>query len=373
MGFQFQAVPALASDLTGDGGISFTALGFLAGVYLLPGAAVALIGGWLAQKFGAARLAFVGLAMMTIGGGAGWLAAEYHLMVLWRALAGVGAVALNVMGTKMVADWFEGRSDLPSAMGVFVSSWPAGIAIATLSLPMISLALGFEAALLVPTVFCATGWVLLWLVWRDPERASTPAAHESKVRLNAAEWAGVVLAGSIWAIYNVALIGAIAWAPGHLETQGMTAVAAAAATSMIGWAAIFSVAAGGWLAARATHRDIPALVCFAGSAVLIAALPYLGVAAGSIWFMTVVGIVIGPAAATIMVMPVEAARPELRALAMGIFFAIYYALMGVGPALYGAVRDASGWSGAPLLLAAGLLILCIPMWWGFRKIQTQTV
>lgn len=371
MGFQFQAVAALASDLTGPGGISFTALGVLAGVYLLPGAAVALIGGWLAQRVGAARVAFVGLGLMTIGGGAGWLSNEYQFALIWRAVAGIGAVALNVMGTKMVADWFEGRVDLPTAMGVFVSSWPAGIAIATLTLPVFSRAFGLDAALLLPAVLCVAGWLLLWMIWREPRRTTGPAL-QVKARFYSQEWVRVILAGLIWAIYNVALIGAIAWTPGLLENNGFSTVTAAAATSVIGWTAIFSVAAGGWLAARSPHRDIPALICFLASAVFIGVLPFVGMTAGSIWTMAAVGLAIGPAAATIMVMPVEAARPELRSLSMGIYFAIYYAVMGVGPAIYGVVRDASGWAGAPIVLAAGLLLLCIPLWWLFRRLQSKT-
>ena len=46
MGFQFQGVAALGSSLTSEVVISYTALGTLMGIYLLPGALIAIPGGW---------------------------------------------------------------------------------------------------------------------------------------------------------------------------------------------------------------------------------------------------------------------------------------------------------------------------------------
>ena len=175
MGVQFQAIPALAIPLTASGEMSFVALGTLTGAYLLPGAVVALVGGWLAHRVGDARVAFAGLGLMTVGGFAGWAADSYEAAVLWRLVAGIGAVGLNVMLTKMAADWFDGRDDLTTAMGVLVSSWPAGIAIAALILPLLAAAQGVQTALLVPAVICAIGWAGLWLIWKEPKRAVKPA------------------------------------------------------------------------------------------------------------------------------------------------------------------------------------------------------
>lgn len=368
MGAQFQAIPALAPWLTESGGLSFLALGTLAGAYLLPGAVVALLGGWLGQTVGDARVAFTGLALMTIGGFGGWWASSFEAALIWRTVAGVGAVALNVMMTKMAADWFDGRDDLPSAMGVLVSSWPAGIALAALVLPFVAVHAGLGVALLAPAILCAVGFTVMALVWRAPEQR-TKAIASASGRFTSRELVLVTLAGLIWAFYNVALIGAIAWTPGLLETQGFGPVVATAVTSLIGWVAIFSVAAGGWIASRASNRDLPALLCFVLSAILISALPWLGATAGSIWVMSAVGLTIGPAAAMVMTLPVEAARPHLRALAMGIYFAIYYGLMGLGPAALGGLRDATGYPGAPHIAGGVLLITCSLLWFAFRAIQ----
>lgn len=46
-----------------------------------------------------------------------------------RVLSGAGAVLLNVLVTKMVTDWFQGRENV-LALGILITSWPLGIAIA---------------------------------------------------------------------------------------------------------------------------------------------------------------------------------------------------------------------------------------------------
>lgn len=370
MGFQFQSVPALAAPLTSEQSLSFAAIGTLTGAYLLPGVAAALAGGWVGYKVGDSRTALCGLALMCLGGFGGWWAASFEVALAWRLLAGVGAVALNVMLSKMAADWFQERPDLPTAMGVLVSSWPAGIALAMLCLPAIAVGFGTSAALLLPTVLCAIALLMLASVWRAPKQtASSAMLRASGSWFTRRELILVLTAGSIWGLYNVALIAAIAWTPGFLEFKGVDEVSASAAGSLIGWAAIISVAAGGWIASRSPWPDLPTFLCFGFSAALLIALPIFSVAAATSWLMILLGMAIGPAAAVIMTLPVEAARPQLRSIAMGLYLAVYYGMMGVAPSLLGFLRDGTGEATAPLYAAAIILLACLPLWMTFRVLQ----
>jgi hypothetical protein len=49
--------------------------------------------------------------------------------------------------TKMVADWFAGK-EIATAMAIFVNSWPAGIALGLLTLPLIGTAYSVGAVYL---------------------------------------------------------------------------------------------------------------------------------------------------------------------------------------------------------------------------------
>ena len=48
---------------------------------------------------------------------------------------------LNVLMSKMVTDWFAGK-EIGTAMAVFLNSWPLGIALALLALPIVGTQFG---------------------------------------------------------------------------------------------------------------------------------------------------------------------------------------------------------------------------------------
>jgi len=123
MAFQFQAVAAVAPLMAGGLGLDKTQLGWLIGLYLLPGVAFALPGGLLGRRFGDKRLVLVGLALMAAGGATLALARTLLEAEIARFVCGIGAVMLNVLMTKMATDLFEGRERL-LAMSVLINAWP---------------------------------------------------------------------------------------------------------------------------------------------------------------------------------------------------------------------------------------------------------
>src|SRR5690242_1570997 len=108
MAFQFQAVAALSSSVLAGFRIDYTQLGWLIGLYLLPGIVIAYPGGLLGRHFGDKRVALFGMMLM-VAGGLLTAAEDYWAVVVGRLISGVGAVLLNVLLTKMTTDWFAGR------------------------------------------------------------------------------------------------------------------------------------------------------------------------------------------------------------------------------------------------------------------------
>src|SRR5262249_6871317 len=109
MAVQFQTVGALGPMLVDTLRIDYALLGTLIGLYMLPGVVVALPGGLLGQRFGAKRVTLLGLALMAAGGVLMAASGGFGAIAAGRLLTGVGAVLMNIMLTKMVADWFTGR------------------------------------------------------------------------------------------------------------------------------------------------------------------------------------------------------------------------------------------------------------------------
>src|SRR5262245_60956875 len=133
MGFQFQSVAAVAPLMVSELHLTWVQLGSLIGLYMLPGAVFALPGGMLGQRFGERRTVIASLALMVAGGLVTAAAHGFMVAVGGRVLSGVGAVLMNILLAKMVADWFAGR-ELSTAMGIMLTSWPVGLGIAAATL-----------------------------------------------------------------------------------------------------------------------------------------------------------------------------------------------------------------------------------------------
>src|SRR3712207_5887461 len=165
MGFQFQSLASAAPPLVEDMGLGYAEVGSLIGLYFLPGVALALPGGLLGRRFGDTRVVALGLALMAGGGALAGLAEGYAALAAGRLLSGFGAVLLNVLMAKMVADWFAGR-EVALAMAVFVNSFPIGVGLALLTLGGLAEALGWRAALHATAAAAAAALLLVAFAYR---------------------------------------------------------------------------------------------------------------------------------------------------------------------------------------------------------------
>ena len=367
MGFQFQSAAAVAPFLLDQLQMSYAALGTLIGLYLLPGVAVALPGGVLAQRYGDKRIACIGLAAMTLGGLLMGSAESLAPLSAGRAIAGTGAVLLNVLVTKMVTDWFQGR-EIVSALGILITSWPLGIAIALLVLPAFAGAFSWSAAMSVTAAVSAAAWALVVVSYRTPPAGSAEQLERFQFALTRYELWLAALAGLVWTFYNVGFIIVPAFGPEFLIASGYSAATAGAIVSVVGWIIIPALPVGAWLAERIGRPDVTMVACFSLAAFLIWLVASLG---PSIALFAVIGLIFGPPGGLIMTLPGEAVRPERRAIAMGIYFTCYYAGMGVLPALAGYARDLTGSAAAPLWFGGVMLIVASAMLLQFRFVQSH--
>ena len=165
MGYQFQSLAAVSPLLIDEFGLGYADVGFLIGLYFLPGMALAMPGGLLGQRFGDKRIVLVGLALMTFGGFCAALAESYGLLVVGRLLSGFGAVLLNVLMAKMITDWFANR-EIVLAMAIFINSFPIGIGLALLSLGWIAESAGWHVALHATAMVTSAALLLVMTLYR---------------------------------------------------------------------------------------------------------------------------------------------------------------------------------------------------------------
>src|SRR5215470_4056055 len=111
MGFQFQSVGAVSPLLVERLHISNADLGWLIGLFSLPGIVVALPGGLLGDRFGDRRVVLMGLSLMTVGSAVMGVAEGYSAVVVGRVISAAGAIVLNVLPDEDAGGLVHGRGD----------------------------------------------------------------------------------------------------------------------------------------------------------------------------------------------------------------------------------------------------------------------
>jgi MFS family permease len=361
MAFQFQSVGAVSPLIAETYGVSLADMGWLIGLYLAPGIVVAIPGGAIAARFGDKRIVMLSMVLMLIGVIMIALAPTWGWLMAGRVIGGVGGVIINVIMTKMLVDWFAGR-EISTAMGVFINSWPVGIALALLVLPSLATTGGLTGvwAFVMGIIGFALG--AFALLYKTPPTTSQPAAVMGGAGFPIVT---LTLASTIWALYNVGLAMVFAFGPSVLSERGWSLTAASSTTSIFVIATAIALPLGGIIADRTGRRDTVILISLIGYSALIP-LVLFSPAWGITIALSVAGFFFGLGAGPIMTLPAVILRPDSRALGMGVFFSIYYALMMAGPAIAGALADRTGGAGVTFLFGSALLIACIPALGIFR-------
>ena len=361
MGFQFQSVAAVAPLLGQKFGVGLADIGILIGLYFTPGVALALPGGAIGRKFGDKPTVLAALLLMLIGGVAMALSGSWTVQIAGRVIAGAGGVLLNVQMTKMVADWFVGK-EIATAMAIFVNSWPAGVAIALLTLPSIGAADGVGAVYLAVAALIGLAFVLLAATYRSP--ASSVIQAPPSARLDRQAVVAVVAAGLIWGLYNVGFAMIFSFGPSMLVERGWSISAAGSIISIVLWLAVVSVPAGGYLADRSGRPEwvlVGGCILFA---MLMIALPRSGAV---VLTVVALGLVCGQPAGPMLSLPARVLAPSTRAIGMGIFYTLYYATMMLGPAVAGACAKWTGSAAAAFDFGAAVLLGCPVLLLGFKR------
>ncbi|RUW34718.1 MULTISPECIES: CynX/NimT family MFS transporter [unclassified Mesorhizobium] len=363
MAFQFQSVAAVAPLVSASLGASLADIGILIGLYLAPGVALALPGATIGRRYGDKATALAGLLMMLAGEMLMTASTSWSLQIGGRLIGGTGGVLLNVLMTKMVADWFAGW-EIATAMAIYINSWPAGIAIALMLLPAIGTTFGLTAVGIAVSALVVVSIGLLAFIYRTPEMP--PAGGVERSGISAGTTYALIAAGLIWCLYNVGFAMVFSFGPSMLVERGWSNSAAGSTISVVIWLAALSVPLGGLLADRTKHSGTVLAAGCVGFAFLMLLLSRSGPVLALIIAM---GIVCGLPAGAIMSLPTRVLDQRTRSVGMGVFYTVYYAGMLAGPAIGGKLAVWAGTATAALDFGAAALLLCPLLLWSFQRIS----
>lgn len=364
-GYQFQAVATLGPNLVALFHLSYTAFGSLIGAYMLMGMFVALPLGVLGRKFGDRPVLACGLALMIVGAAFDGSATTASGIALGRTIGGIGAVAMIVLQGKIIADFFTGKRFM---IGISVSAcaFPVGVGLAQLVLPSVSRAFGWQAALATEAVLPALALGLFLSSYRQPRAVASqprgfswPTRHECLL---------VIIAGAIWTAYTSGYSGYTSYVPATLAARGESAGVIGLVLVIATWGNVPATMFGGGLAARFGGlriflvANLALVIGMAGTALT------RGAIGGELGWAFLIGVLGSIHPGVIMAVGTLSARPENRAVAMGLFYSVYYLGGTISPTLCGFAADRLGGPEGGVLAAAALSAITVPLFLLHRKL-----
>src|SRR6201996_7786530 len=364
-GYQFQTVATVATDLVSRFGLSYTQLGGLIGAYNLAGVFAALPLGLLARRFGDRWILGSGLALMTCGACFSVSAPTAFGIGAGRAIAGLGAVALSVLQGKVIADLFIGPRRFMIAISIPICAFPIGLGLAQLLLPPALTSYGLAGALLTDVVPAGLALLLFVASYRTPIGAAPLPRHFSLPSRR--ECLLVLIAGGVWTVYTAGFSSFASYLPSSLALRGYGLGATALVMTIVTWGNVPGTLAGSGLAARFGGFNIFLI----GSLALSIGMTGTALTASPAAWAVLLGVVGSIQPGVIMAVGTLSARPENRAVGMGLFYTIYYLGGTLAPGFCGMVADYAGRPEGGLLAAAAMCLLAIPLYVVHRALASH--
>ncbi len=109
------ALPSIKEDL----GFSEASLAWVVNAYLLTFGGFLLLGGRLGDLFGHRRLFLIGIALFTLASLACGLASSQEMLVVARAVQGVGGAVVSAVALSLMMTLFTEPAERAKAMGIF--------------------------------------------------------------------------------------------------------------------------------------------------------------------------------------------------------------------------------------------------------------
>ncbi|HEY6440095.1 MAG TPA: MFS transporter [Acetobacteraceae bacterium] len=363
-GYQYQTVATLGPDLMQLYRLDYAGLGTLIGAFMLLGGFLALPLGILARRLGDRLVLGAGLALMVLGPAVSAAAAGPAGIGGGRSAAGVGAVAMIVLQNKIIADWFTGRRFM-WAISVSVAAYPIGVGLAQLVLPPLALVYGWRAAFLSGS-FPMAAALALFLVSFRPSPHAAPTSPRFSLP-GGRECLLLVIAGLIWTAYTAGYSGYTAYVPSLMAARGQSLMLTGLVLTIATWGNVPATLLGAGLAARVGGFRIFLL----GTVALVLGMTGAALLDWPVICAVVVGVVGSFHPGVIMAVGTLSARPENRAVGMGLFYSMYYAGGAVVPAMCGWAADMSGGPEGALLAAAAVSALAVPLYMLHRRLTAH--
>jgi MFS family permease len=365
MGYQFQSIASVSSQLVAEFGFSYAEVGTLIGFFLLPGIIVAIPSGLLTRSMADKNLLMIGAVAMIVGAMIIGFGSTPTAIYSGRLVTGIGGTIFNVILTKMVTEWFF-EKEIMTALGVMLTAWPIGIALGLVTQGAIAEDFGWQAVMHATAIVAFVALVLTATAYRDAPTDGAAEATPLKLGLPWREFVHVTVVGVAWAMFNAALIVAVSFAPDALVAHGHGPASARFSTSLFMWVSLISLPLGGRLMDVIGHVT---LLIVASMSLAMAAMVSIVFGLFPEWSFVAFGLFFGIPGGALLALSAEAVSPDNRGAGLGIFYTWYYVGMTVAPPIAGWSRDLTGEPAAPLVISIAMLATVVVAVAALRLLQ----
>ena len=291
--YESDVIGAVADLLGRQRGFSQSQIGMLNAAINYPNVVLALLNGFLIDRFGAARVALWAACIGVAGAALTAVGEPYAVMVAGRFLFGISEGAIFIALVAGLSQWFS-RSGVAVAIALYLSLARVGSYAENTSTVWAHTLFerGWQPPLVLGTAITAAGLgAALLFYWID--RNHRPSAQDRSAAPERIVWGEMLQFDlSYWWILGLHVLYAAVFFPFRQtyaveyfqHVKGLTLQQAGIANSWVFFAAIFVTPVFGFLADRLGHR---ALMLVAGTLLLPLTFVVLGATSMTLWVTTV--------------------------------------------------------------------------------------
>ncbi len=152
--------------IVADLGLTYSQVGGLLSAFSGPGLVMAIPLGLFAVRAGSKKGAILAYSFFLSGFILVIFSVDYLTLFLGRALSGIGALAIPILGGSVVSQWFKGK-ELGLALGLYNVSMPMGTLICLNTYGVIGEALGWRIPLIFTTLIGAVVFIIFLIGYRQ--------------------------------------------------------------------------------------------------------------------------------------------------------------------------------------------------------------
>jgi len=323
-------------------------------------AAVAIPGGFLADRIGVRRAAGIGAIIMAVGTMLRGTATNASSLLAFTFVYGVGLGLSFPNLPKLVSTWFP-REKAGVATGIFSSGLPTGAAVAlAITMPLVfPITNTFQGVFFIWGIPPTVAAILWWIMVRKPphdgiqdKALSIGITPFRQLLRNKGLW----LISSLFLLHNFFFYTWAGWAPTLMRLRGATPETAGLISSLVLWAsiptALFMPRLSYRLGIRKPFLWVPSI------ALALASWGGIHVHLPMIWsLMTLVGIASATRFPTIMALPVETMPEKDVGTVSGLIISLGFIGGVIGPLIGGHILDLSGSLDRSLLVLIGVSVV----------------